>query len=185
MGEKDLADLRIGEEDTVVGIAASGRTPYVLGAVRYAKAQHVLTIGLACNAGTPLESGVDIMIVPLVGPEIIAGSTRLKAGTAQKMVLNMLSSGVMILLGKTYGNLMVDVRATNEKLRQRATKMVQQITGVNLEEAERLLQLAGGETKTAIVIGRTQVAPEVARALLAAHGNRLRDTLDAWEGRSS
>jgi N-acetylmuramic acid 6-phosphate etherase len=185
MGEKDVADLDIGEDDTVVGIAASGRTPYVLGAVKYAKERHALTIGLACNADTPLEREVDIMIAALVGPEIIAGSTRLKAGTAQKMVLNMLSTGVMILLGKTYGNLMVDVRATNEKLRQRATKIVQQVTGAKQEEAETLLQQAGGETKTAIVIGRTHVAPEVAREMLAAHGDRLRDTLGAWEGKSS
>lgn len=185
MGEEDVADIGIGEEDTVAGIAASGRTPYVLGAVRYAKAQHALTIGLACNADTPLEHEVDIMIAPLVGPEIIAGSTRLKAGTAQKMVLNMLSTGVMILLGKTYGNLMVDVQATNEKLKQRAASIVQQVTGVKQEEAEMLLQQAGGETKTAIVIGRTHVTPEDARDLLAAHGNRLRDTLEAWEGKSS
>jgi N-acetylmuramic acid 6-phosphate etherase len=184
MGQRDAADLDIETEDTVVGIAASGRTPYVLGAVRYAKTRHALTIGLACNANTPLEHEVDIMIAPLVGPEIIAGSTRLKAGTAQKMVLNMLSTGIMVLLGKTYGNLMVDVQATNDKLRQRATKIVQQIAGVDQKEAEALLEQAGGETKTAIVAGRAHVTPEVARELLAAHSNILRDTLEAWERKS-
>ncbi len=184
MGQADVAYLNIVAEDTLVGITASGRTPYVLGAVTYAKIRGALTIGVACNANTLLEREVEIMIAPRVGPEVIAGSTRLKAGTAQKMVLNMLSTGVMILQGKTYGNLMVDVQATNNKLRQRATKIVQQITGVKQEEAETLLQQAEGETKIAIVAGHAHVTPEVARKELAAHGNILRDTLEALEGKS-
>ncbi|HET8522528.1 MAG TPA: N-acetylmuramic acid 6-phosphate etherase, partial [Thermomicrobiales bacterium] len=108
LGRAEIDDLKVMPSDAVVGIAASGRTPYVLAAMEAAKARGALTIGLACNAGSPLASRVDIMIAPVVGPEVIAGSTRLKAGTAQKMVLNMLSTGTMILIGKTYGNLMVD-----------------------------------------------------------------------------
>src|SRR5579875_3926852 len=151
-GRADAAKVVVTGADAVVGIAASGRTPYVLGAVAYAKEQGALTIGLACNKQTPLEQEVEIMIAPVVGPEVISGSTRLKAGTAQKMVLNMLSTGTMILLGKTFGNLMVDVQATNHKLRQRALSIVQQTTGLPLDEAENLLQRAGYDTKTAILM---------------------------------
>ncbi len=183
-GQNDIAAFNITANDTVIGIAASGRTPYVLGAVTYAKSQHVLTIGIACNSDTPLELAVEIMIAPVVGPEIITGSTRLKAGTAQKLVLNMLSTGVMIQMGKTYGNLMVDVQATNNKLRQRATKIVQQIAGVQKEQAVALLQQAGGETKTAIIIGRTGVTPVEARRLLAKHSASLRATLAVLEQQS-
>jgi len=183
-GQNDIAALNVTANDTVVGIAASGRTPYVLGAVTYAKSQHALTIGIACNPATSLEQAVEIMIAPVVGPEIITGSTRLKAGTAQKMVLNMLSTGVMIRLGKTYGNLMVDVQATNNKLRQRATKIVQQIAGVQKEQAIALLQQAGGETKTAIIVDRTEVTPDEARRQLARHDNNLRASLAALEQQS-
>ncbi|GHO91665.1 N-acetylmuramic acid 6-phosphate etherase [Reticulibacter mediterranei] len=184
-GQNDIMALDVTAKDTVVGIAASGRTPYVLGAIAYAKSQHILAIGIACNPDTPLEHEVDIMIAPVVGPEIISGSTRLKAGTAQKMVLNMLSTGVMIGLGKTYGNLMVDVQATNNKLRQRATKIVQQLAGVQKEQAVALLQQTGGETKTAIIIAQTRVTPEEARRQLAKHRNSLRATLAALKQQNS
>jgi N-acetylmuramic acid 6-phosphate etherase len=184
-GKSDIMALNVTTKDTVVGIAASGRTPYVLGAITYAKSQHILTIGIACNLDTSLEHEVDIMIAPVVGPEIISGSTRLKAGTAQKMTLNMLSTGVMIRLGKTYGNLMVDVQATNNKLHQRATKIVQQLAGVKKEQAAALLQQAGGETKTAIIIGQTRVTPAEARRQLTEHGNSLRATLTALKQRNS
>ena len=177
-GHADAARLGIAEADALVGITASGRTAYVLGAIAYAKQQGALTIGLACNADTPLEQAVDISIAPLVGPEVIAGSTRLKAGTAQKMVVNMLSSGTMILLGKTFGNLMVDVQATNYKLRQRALGIVRQATGLEQEAAEALLADCNGEAKTAILAGRASIAPELARAQLAAHGNNLRAALE-------
>ena len=179
-GRADVERLALTEADVLVGIAASGRTPYVLGAVAYAKQRHALTIALVCNSNTPLEKEVDITIAPVVGPEVIAGSTRLKAGTAQKMVLNMLSTGTMVLLGKTFGNLMVDVQATNEKLYRRAIEAVRLSTGVERDEAEALLLAAGGETKTAIVAGRTQTEPEIARKRLAMHGNSVRATLDAW-----
>jgi N-acetylmuramic acid 6-phosphate etherase len=177
-GEADVASLKLGAEDAVVGIAASGRTPYALGAVAYANARGALTIGIACNRGIPLEEVAQIMIAPVVGPEVITGSTRLKAGTAQKMVLNMLSTGSMILLGKTFGNLMIDVRATNLKLQVRALKIVQSVTGLEREKAEVLLHQCGGEVKTAILVGKTNLTPEQAREQLAAHNTSLRAVLD-------
>ncbi|HKD74688.1 MAG TPA: N-acetylmuramic acid 6-phosphate etherase, partial [Ktedonobacterales bacterium] len=178
-GHDDAAQLAVGAGDCIVGITASGRTPYVLGAIDYARDQGALTIGLACNAGTPLAKQVDIMIAPLVGPEVISGSTRLKAGTAQKMVLNMLSTGAMILMGKTYSNLMVDVQATNHKLRERAVTIVRQATGADYDTASALLQEADGEVKTAIVAVKMQITPDLARERLAAHRHNLRATLEA------
>jgi len=178
-GTADAERLGMTETDTLVGIAASGRTPYVLGAIARAKAVGALTIGLACNRNTPLEKAVEIMIAPVVGPEVITGSTRLKAGTAQKMVLNMLSTGAMILLGKTFGNLMVDVQATNQKLHRRAVAIVRQATGVDEDAAEGLLSVSGGEVKTAIMLGRTGIEPELARERLAAHGGILRAALES------
>lgn len=178
-GQAELEQLQVSQLDTIVGIAASGRTPYVMGAIAYAKAQGALTIGIACNAATPLEQAVEIMIAPLVGPEALTGSTRLKSGTAQKMVLNMLSTGAMILLGKTFGNLMVDVVATNYKLEQRATKIVQIATGLPKDAAATLLKNVDGETKTAIIVGLTNVSPEMARAQLAIHHSILRTTLES------
>lgn len=177
-GEADLRLLDLRAEDSVVGIAASGRTPYVLGAVGYANDQGALTIGIACNACSPLEHLAHIMIAPIVGPEVIAGSTRLKAGTAQKMILNMLSTGSMILLGKTFGNLMVDVRATNYKLHQRAVHIISSVTGVTQEEAEELLHSSNGEVKTAILVGQTHLTPAQARAKLVEHSGMLRAALD-------
>jgi N-acetylmuramic acid 6-phosphate etherase len=178
-GANDVAKLAVGRDDVLVGIAASGRTPYVLGAMRYAREQGALTIGLACNRGTPLDQAADIMIAPVVGPEVIAGSTRLKAGTAQKMVLNMLSTGAMILLGKTYGNMMVDMRASNEKLRERAIRIVQMATGLQRERAASALEACDSETKTAILVERSRLTPAQARDCLAAHGDRLRAALEA------
>src|SRR6266581_2264737 len=178
-GQKDLVSLDISEVDVVIGITAGGRTPYVLGAMAYARDRGALTIGLACNANAPLEKEVEIMITPVVGPEVISGSTRLKAGTAQKMVLNMLSTGTMILLGKTFGNLMVDVQATNQKLHRRAISIVRQATGVDEDAAEGLLSVSRGEVKTAIMVGRTGIEPELARERLAAHSGILRAALES------
>jgi N-acetylmuramic acid 6-phosphate etherase len=177
-GRADAEQLDVVEADAVVGITASGRTPYVRGALAWAKARGALAIGLACNAHAPLEQEVDIMIAPLVGPEVISGSTRLKAGTAQKMVLNMLSTGAMILLGKTFGNLMVDVQATNHKLRQRALSIVRQATGLDEEAANRLLEASAGEVKTAILSARANISPGKARERLARHGNVLRASIE-------
>lgn len=176
-GRTDIGRLEITAADAVVGITASGRTPFVLGAVMEANARGALTIGLACNQHSALGRLVQIMIAPLVGPEVIAGSTRLKAGTAQKMVLNMLSTGSMILLGKTFGNLMVDLRATNRKLRARATRIVQDATGLAGPEAAAVLEAAGGEAKTAIVAAVVGDDPATARARLAEAGGSVRAAL--------
>ena len=178
-GQADVATMGISEVDVVIGITASGRTPYALGAVAYAKERGALTIGLACNANTVLEQEVEIMIAPVVGPEVITGSTRLKAGTAQKMVLNMLSTGTMILLGKTFGNLMVDVQATNYKLQQRALSIVRQATGLDEDSARSLLETSGGEVKTAILVAQANIPPEQAREKLAAHSYVLRAAMEA------
>jgi N-acetylmuramic acid 6-phosphate etherase len=178
-GAADIAQLGIGKVDTLVGITASGRTPYVLGALRYGRQQGALTIGVACNRETPLAKLADIAIAPVVGPEVIAGSTRLKAGTAQKMVLNMLSTGSMILLGKTYRNMMVDLQVTNEKLRERAIRIVEEATGLDRAHAERALEACNQEIKTTILAEQAHLTPELARARLAAHGDRLRSALEA------
>lgn len=177
-GRADAERLGIGAVDTLVGIAASGRTPYVIGAVGYAKEQDALTIGLTCNAGTPLHDLCDITIAPVVGPEVIAGSTRLKAGTAQKMALNMLSTGAMILLGKTYGNLMVDVQTSNTKLRKRAVTIVQEATGLPESAAAALLSEANDEVKTAIVAALAGVSPNISRQRLAAANGVVRAALE-------
>lgn len=177
-GRIDLEGVGVTDRDVVVGISASGRTPYARGAIACAREKGALTIGIVCNGHSPLEQEVDILIAPLVGAEVIAGSTRLKAGTAQKMVLNMLSTGAMVLLGKTFGNLMVDVQATNYKLRQRALSIVSSATGLDAGAAESLLALAGDDVKTAILMERARISPEEARERLAAHGNVLRAALE-------
>lgn len=175
-GAQDIAALNVGPADSIVGIAASGRTPYVLGGLAEARQRGALTIGLACNRAAELEARVEIAIIPIVGPEVVSGSTRLKAGTAQKMVLNMLSTGVMIRLGKTFSNLMVDVQPTNAKLRERARRIVREACasmgqGLCEEDAGALLDRCDGEVKTAIVVALTGVSPEAARARLReAHG---------------
>jgi N-acetylmuramic acid 6-phosphate etherase len=151
-GAADLAGLGVGADDVVLGIAASGRTPYVLGAIAEARERGVIAAGLACTHPSPLAEAVELMIAPVVGPEVIAGSTRMKAGTAQKLVLNTLSTAVMIRLGKTFGNLMVDVRPLNSKLRRRAIGIVAAATGLPHDQARAALEAAGGEPKTAIVM---------------------------------
>lgn len=177
-GRGDVAGLDVAAADTVVGIAASGRTPYVLGAVAEAKQRGALTIGVACTTGSPLAERVEIMIAPVVGPEVITGSTRLKAGTAQKMVLNMLSTGTMVLLGKTFGNLMVDVQPTNAKLRARAVRIVGLATGLSAEAASALLRASGGEVKTAIVSALAGVDAAAARERLAKANGIVRAAIE-------
>lgn len=176
-GHRDVAGLAVGVTDVLLGITASGRTPYVLGAVAEARARGAFVAGLACTAPSPLAAAVDLMIAPIVGPEVIAGSTRMKAGTAQKLVLNTLSTTVMIQLGKTYGNLMVDLRPTNEKLRQRRVRIVATATGLSEAEAARLLACADDEPKTAIVMALAEVDAPTARRRLAAAGGRVRGAL--------
>jgi N-acetylmuramic acid 6-phosphate etherase len=176
-GAQAIALLGVGPDDAVVGVSASGRTPYVLGAIERARAAGALAIGLACNEGAPLSAAVDVPIEVLVGPEFIAGSTRLKAGTAQKLVLNMLSTLAMVRLGKTYGNLMVDVRITNAKLRDRATRIVEQVAGVEHDVAAAALLAAGDDAKVAIAMLRTETTPDGARDRLAAANGHLRRAL--------
>jgi N-acetylmuramic acid 6-phosphate etherase len=170
----DLAAIGLSSRDVLVGIATSGRTPYVLGGLAHARAVGAFAIGFACNDKSELEAVAELMIVPRVGPEIITGSTRLKAGTATKMVLNMLTTGAMIRIGKTYGNLMVDLRATNTKLVARTRRIVAMLTGVSEDEAERIVTAADGELKTAVVAKQRNVSPAEARKLLAAAGGHLR-----------
>ncbi|MCD6351776.1 MAG: N-acetylmuramic acid 6-phosphate etherase, partial [Armatimonadetes bacterium] len=139
-----------GPHDVVVGISASGVTPYVLGAVAYARELGAGTVGVTCNPEAPLREVVDVLIAPVVGPEVLAGSTRLKCGTAQKMVLNMLSTAAMVRLGRVEGNLMIDVRPTSAKLQQRAVRIICELTGASEEEAARALEEAGGVVRQAV-----------------------------------
>ncbi|MFD7560152.1 N-acetylmuramic acid 6-phosphate etherase [Streptomyces sp. NPDC059835] len=175
----DLAALDIGPDDTVVGISASGRTPYAIGAVEAARARGALTVGLSCNAGSALAAAAEHGIEVVVGPELLTGSTRLKAGTAQKLVLNLISTITMIRLGKTYGNLMVDMRSSNEKLRARARRIVSLATGAPDEEIEAALTATGGEVKNAVLVILGGVDGEEAAELLAASRGHLRAALSA------
>ena len=164
--------------DTVIGIASSGRTPYVVAAVARARALGALTIGLSCNAATLLSVTSEHGIEVLVGPELVGGSTRLKAGTAQKLVLNMFSTIVMVQLGKTYGNLMVDVRASNVKLRERALGIVGSVANTGREEAQAALELTGYHVKGAILVLKLGVTPKQATERLAGVGGHLRMALE-------
>ena len=174
----DLRNLELCSHDVVVGIATSGRTPYVLGGLDYARSQGAFAIGLSCNRDAALKSRVDLSIAPVVGPEVLSGSTRMKAGTATKMVLNMLTTGAMVLMGKTYGNLMVDLQATNSKLTERAQRIVCRLTNLSREQAIALLDQCNGELKTAIVAHQLGKTPGQARARLAAAQGHLRQALE-------
>ena len=177
LGADDLRAHNFSSADVLVGIASSGRTPYVLGGLKYARQLGAKTVGVTCNLNSELHQHAEIMIAPVVGPEILSGSTRLKAGTATKMVLNMLTTGAMILIGKTYGNLMVDVRASNIKLQHRSQRIVSEITGLTSDQASLLLQRCDGEVKTAIVCCLRDTPVEMARMMLAKCRGRLSDAL--------
>jgi N-acetylmuramic acid 6-phosphate etherase len=183
-GERDLKTIDFSARDVLVGIATSGRTPYVLGAVAYARSLGGFTIGLSCNADSDLIPEVDMAITPVVGAEVLSGSTRLKAGTATKMVLNMLSTGAMVRLGKCFGNLMIDLKATNNKLKARTNRIVRLLTGLNHEEADGLLAQCNGELKTAIVSQLADVAPHEAQTRLKAAGGRVKQALADVEAAS-
>ena len=167
--------------DVVVGITASGRAPWVLGALDEARKAGAFTIGFACNAEAELKAHADLCILPVVGPEVLSGSTRMKAGTATKMVLNMLTTGAMVRLGKTYGNLMVDVQATNEKLVERAIRIVQTIAHCDRAEARRALGVSHGAVKPAILIARLGIDEKEAGERLRRAGGLLRVALDEPE----
>ncbi|MET8802769.1 N-acetylmuramic acid 6-phosphate etherase [Streptomyces sp. NPDC004546] len=177
LARRDLDALGLTPDDTVVGVSASGRTPYAIGAVEHARALGALTVGLACNEHSALAAAAEHGIEVVVGPELITGSTRLKAGTAQKLVLNMLSTITMIRLGKTYGNLMVDVRASNDKLRARSRRIVSLATGASDEEIEKALTESGGEVKNAILALLAEVDGPTAARLLEESGGHLRAAL--------
>jgi N-acetylmuramic acid 6-phosphate etherase len=176
-GARDLQRLGLTDDDAVVVVSASGRTPYAMGAAAAAKEAGALVVAVACNLGSPLAALGDIAIEVPVGPEVVAGSTRLKAGTAQKMVLNMLSTLVMVRQGHTFGNLMIDVRVDNEKLRQRSIRNVAEAAGIPYEQAVSAVQAAGGEAKTALVATLTGISADEARRRLRDARGRARDAL--------
>jgi len=176
-GAQELAQLDVQATDTVVGLSASGRTPFVIGSLDYAKAVGALTIGVTCNKGSVIGAHADIAIDIDTGPEILMGSTRLKAGTAQKLVLNMLSTGTMVQLGKVYKNLMVDLKASNYKLKERSKRIIMRATGVDYEAAERALDAADEHVKLAILMLQKNVSASVARYLLEQSDGHLRRAL--------
>jgi len=182
-GARDLLAQSITRQDIVVGITASGRTPYVLGAVEAARDIGATTVGISNNAESALGAAVDIPIEVSVGPEVLAGSTRLKAGSAQKRILNMLTTASMVKLGKTYGNLMVDVSPTNEKLRVRAVNLVTRITGTDDITAKEALIKAGWRVKVAATMLSRNIEAADAEALLADHDGRLREALSTETAR--
>jgi N-acetylmuramic acid 6-phosphate etherase len=177
-GAADLRAIDLTNRDVVVGIAVSGRTPYVIGALNYAKSLGAVTVGLTCNPDSAIAAMADISIAPLVGPEVVTGSTRLKSGTAQKLVLNMLSTASMIRIGKTYQNLMVDVRTSNEKLLARAVRIVMQATDCLEQEAEQALERTGNDVKLAILTILAGQNVDDARAALDGAGGFLRRALE-------
>lgn len=183
--EEDLAAIGLCQQDVLVGIASSGRTPYVVGGLEYAKSVGAVPIGLACNAGSPMLAVSQIMITPVVGPEIISGSTRMKAGTATKMVLNMLTTGTMVQLGKTYGNLMVDLRASNSKLLARSRRLVTRLTGLESADAATALASCDGELKTTIVSVLRKVPPDEAREILDQVDGQLRAAIESSSSEGS
>ena len=178
-GAQDLIDIGFSRRDVLVGIAASGRTPYVLGALAHANATGAVTAALSCNPHSPMAQLAQIALTPVVGPEVITGSSRMKAGTAQKLVLNMLTTGAMIRSGKVYGNLMVDVEATNQKLVQRQIDIVMQASDCSADQARAALDACGGHCKTAILMRLADLNAAAAQALLAEHKGFIRHALQA------
>ena len=176
-GARQITRLQPTSKDVVVGVSASGMTSFVRGALTRARQAGARIIFVTCDPRTELQTFVDVTIAPAVGPEIIAGSTRLKAGTATKLVLNMITTGAMILIGKTYGNLMVDVQTNSDKLRDRAKRIVQIVTGVDAEAADRLLRKADWNVKQAIVMQKTGLPPGKAAARLRKAQDRMRDAI--------
>lgn len=177
-GRAAVVAENVGPGDSVVGITSSGRTPYVLAAIEAARERGALTVGLSCNAGAPLSDAAEHGIELVVGPEVLAGSTRLKSGTAQKLVLNMITTISMVRMGKAYGNLMVDLKPTNAKLRERATRTVQAITGATREQAVDALQARAYHVKRSVLLIEQGLSADEADARLAAAGGHLRDVLE-------
>lgn len=181
-GRQDLAACTLTAADAVVGLSASGRTPYVIGALTYAKNRGAAVISVDCSSDAPISRCSDIDICALVGAEVITGSTRMKAGTAQKLILNMLSTGVMVRLGKVYGNLMVDVKTSNKKLEERACRIVMEAASCSRAAATEALSAANGHAKTAIVMILLGLSATAAAAALERHGGYIRNVLEAGCG---
>lgn len=177
LGIADLKTAKVSQLDVVVGIAASGRTPYVLGGIEYAKSVGALTIAITCNPNSEAGKISDHALDIDSGPELLAGSTRLKSGTAQKMVLNMISTISMVRLGKTFGNLMVDLQISNGKLKDRAVRIIEKATGASKKDATEALQASEHEVKVAILMLLLNIEPEAARKRLQASSNRIREAL--------
>ncbi|WP_326823280.1 N-acetylmuramic acid 6-phosphate etherase [Streptosporangium sp. NBC_01756] len=184
-GAQAIADRQVGALDSVVGVSASGRAPFVLGALGEAGRRDALTVALSCNAGAPLSAAALHPLEVIVGPEVVTGSTRLKAGTAQKLVLNMISTIAMVRLGRTYGNTMIEMSAANSKLADRATRMVGDITGADLSIARPALEAAGWHVKVAVLMIERGLDPDDARVLLREHGDRLESALAAEEAQGA
>jgi N-acetylmuramic acid 6-phosphate etherase len=176
---RDLQAISLSQNDVLVGISASGNTPYTLGAVEHAGRVGAGTIAVTCNPNSRMAAAAVVSIAPIVGPESIAGSSRMKAGTAQKMILNMLSTATMIKLGLVYGNLMSNLRATNEKLRRRARAILADEASISLEEAARFFDEAGEDLRVAILMARTGASRSESLRLLESHGNSVRQVLDS------
>ncbi len=181
LGVKDLSGISVEKLDTVIGLSASGRTPYVVGALRCAHQQGALTAAVACTSNSSIANIADIDLSVITGPEAVTGSTRMKAGTAQKMILNMISTGVMIRLGKVYGNLMVDVAATNDKLRERALNIVTEVAGCSRERGLKALRTANGQAKSAILIAVSGCSKDKAEQLLSISDGRLSQAMKIME----
>ena len=175
---EDLKRVGLREDDCVIGIAASGRTPYTIAALRYANEIGALSVSITCNKDSTMAAEACISIAPVVGPEVISGSTRMKAGTAQKMIANMISTGVMVRLGKVYQNYMVHVQPTNEKLVNRSCWMISQITGTDMEQAKNVLEQAGMKAANAVVMILADCSPQKAEEALRKAEGRVRTAVE-------
>ena len=183
LGEEDLRNIGATADDTVVGIASSGRTPYVIGALKFAKSVGCTTVSVACSPNAAISALADIAIEAVTGPEAVTGSTRMKAGSAQKMILNMISTTAFILMGKVYGNLMIDVQPTNEKLVARAVRIIRDAVGCTEDRAAELLDASGKRVKHAVVMGMLDITAEAADVLLSTNCGNIRRVLKNHEER--
>ena len=181
LAEADLKKINLSEKDMVLGIAASGRTPYVIGGLDYAKKVGAATVAVACVKNSLIGQHAEIAIEAVTGPEVVAGSTRMKAGTAQKMILNMISTGIMIRQGKVYENVMIDVLPTNEKLVERAKRIISTVTGISKEQASRVLKEADKDVGLAIVMAKTKMNKEQTETLLAENHGNVSDVLKQFD----
>ena len=184
-GARALDEIKITRKDTVVGMSASGRTPFVIGALDFAKVIGCKTVGISTNPNPKMKDHVDVMIAPAVGPEVITGSTRMKSGTAQKLVLNMISTTAMIGIGKVYQNLMVDLRPWSGKLRERSKRIIMELAGVDYERADSAFEASGRDLKAALVMVEAGAEPDKAKELLKASGGHMFKAIEMAKGPSA